>query len=361
MFPRKLFVPTTVLPLCRNGGKLLSTLAFRPNVHEIDTMTGPDDRTLGATADVIDALLWLCHLSAEQAERELIAKKVAKRTAKNLFAHSGTPISDTLKTVAELFNEASGKMLQLSGADLRHPPVMLRQLVERHKAAMRTRADLDAACAVFLSQDEAIDALKERVKKGLSLENCTVYVVSFTLHTLLPAVRWLCDQGVAKVRLFAGLESTALMLKSKRQVGLMMEQERHIQADFEPERAKGILPPVLRLPTAPTFHGYFVPDVVVCVSPFVWYPTFNAWKGSPKLEDMRTQMRVAGVTPPMLPEDDYTLNGYQQCHFQAFHEPNGDNAQFDKMAKKFKLYLDAHELQQRLDDEGKADKAKPAE
>ena len=324
-------------------------------------MIGPDDRTLGATADVIEALLWLCHLSAEQAERELIAKKVAKRTAKNLFAHIGTPISDTLKTVAKLFNEASGKMLQLSGPDLRHPPVMLRQLVERHKAAMRTRADLDAACAVYQSQGEAIDALNERVKKGLSLKDSTVYVVSFTLHTLLPAVRWFCDQGAAKVQLFAGVDETASALKSKRQTSLMREQAEHIYADFETDRAKGVLPPELRIPTAPTFHGYFVPGVVVCVSPFVWYPTFNAWKGSPKLEDMRTQMREAGVTPPMLPEDDYTLNGYQQCHFQAFHEANGDNTQFDKMAKKFKLFLDAHELHQRLDNEDKADKAKPAE
>ncbi len=286
-------------------------------------------------AGVIDGLLRLCRLTLDSAEEEIQTGTwaVHRNTAQKVFKkRDKMPDNKTLDKVAEYFNTKLPG-LGLKGEHLRRPPEVLRAVLAQPTAP-----------TVYGSQEEALDALKKRAKDGLVLKGHTVYVVSFTLHTLLPSVRWFCDQGAASVRLFAGLEETALQLNSRRQAGLMVEQRNHVKQDFAHDPVDEV-----RSPMPPTFQGYFVPDVVVCVSPFVWYPTFNAWKGSPKLEDMHTQMRETGVTPPMLPEDDYTLNGYQQCHFQVFHASGGDNTQFDRMAKKFKLYLDAHELRQRLD------------
>lgn len=301
---------------------------------------------------VVDALLWLTGTTPDGVATELRrSKNLDPRTIRKALACSAPVTEATLEAVAEHFNG----LLTLTGEDLCAPSPALQRLVDRFEEARRagsapvTGAPPGAAtraCAVHESQYRAFTALDQHLhERRIRLADRTVTLASFTLHTLLRPYLDNFVNGAWKARevvLYAGTAETATRSGSDRQRELIDNQRDELETDFARALRSRKLR-VVRHTAPPTFQGYLIPGVAVCVGLFAWFPTFFGLGEENRFGDLLDRMDAARVSRPEEHKGDVlTLNGHYMPHFQVFWEENGENADFRVLQEVFELYTDTH-------------------
>lgn len=306
---------------------------------------------------VMDVLLWLTGKNAAEFADELSRSKgIDSRTIEKALGCKGPVKDEKLKAVAEHFSakltgaaEHFGVPPALTADDLCKPPPALQRLADRFAEARRAApcprgaapGHGARACAVHESQQSAFKALEQHLReRNISLTDRTVTITAFTAHKLGDAVEQFIRVKPARaVVLYLGTERTTDQLKSDRQRELMSTQLATLEGEY-PGVLKSERLQVVRYGAPPTFQGYLIPGVAVCVGPYAWFPP-----PSRELEGKSSALRSwmnEGSASQKDRNDPFHLNGHLMPHFQVFWEEHGENAEFRVLQEAFELYTDTH-------------------
>lgn|GEM_PF-6241275 len=309
--------------------------------------------------EALDALRELCGLTEDAAIAALVDLIPHKNTRVALVRCASDVSPKTLKSAADFFNNLLP--LKLTAADLVDPPPLLQAVVRgaRARGAAPGAARAPAALAVHKSQNAALAALCDHPDLDrAALNGATVRVVAFTLDKLIEQVQavFLTELEIGHVELYLGCASVARDLRSARQQELIHELTGKIDKELAkhnegPPRGAGApREPVrgdkineYRYRCAPTFQGWLIPNVVVCVAQLGWFPAFLGRAGDDDVRRLKKRYEKKHIHTDN-PPDEHALNGWMMPHTQAFYVPGADNTDFLALQEQFQLFTDAHWL-----------------
>jgi hypothetical protein len=325
--------------------------------------------------NVIKALLKLSGLDEEEAELELRYEFKDTRTPDRVLKCKEPVAPGTLETVAIFFTKKLAP-LKLEAEHLVSPTPALRKIV--NAVLNPTPVNAIPAFTLYDSQDRALEKLKAHFPpEKHTLEENTVHLVTFTLDTLLDEVMdvFQKEYKAKQVHLYLGTAGTAEAIKSKRQKeliqDLMIAIDRKLSNDTSrrgdawkqlvnntpdqrlPVRTERVSE--FRFSAPPTFQGYYIPGVVVCVGWFGWFPTFDTCSSDTRVPSILSRYASKSIDLGNCEDDKFTLNGWQMPHVQAFNVPGADAA-YKILEENFKLFIEAHKLDVELRTEEAAKK-----
>lgn len=303
-------------------------------------------------AEIVSALFELCGVEQDARVDALAGYIPHQKTRAAVAACAGEISSKTLENVAKFFNEHWP--LKLTAAELVDPPELLLAVVR----GLLDRAPAPAV-AVHKTQNDALAALcaSPNLQRG-ALGKATVRVVAFTLDKLIEQVQdtFLTRLEIGAVDLYLGSASVAHDLQSTRQAELIHQLEKRIDDELtkhNDSKPSSTAPGAPRAPVrgsnineyryrcAPTFQGWLIPNVVVCVAPLGWFPTFHGIDNDPQADEIKERYKKKHIHPN---PDEHALNGWMMPHTQAFHVPGADNTHFCALQEQFLLFTDAHRV-----------------
>jgi hypothetical protein len=260
----------------------------------------------------------------------------------------GVPKPDLLAALAAYFTArlaGVGRKLTVTATDFADPSAEVRRLLDEHGTVQNQTRPLAPVRTVYDSQYAALDALGTHLLTAkVKLAQKRVSLATFTLHTLTRPYldnfvngKWKAES----VALYLGTGDTANQLKSARQAELIEDMQKELDRDFaDAQTAKRLT--VLRHSAAPTFQGYLIPEVAVCVGLLVWFPTFFETELTERTGELLNRMAEANVSRPRGKADSFTLNGHYMPHVQVFWDPKSDNEEFQILERTFRLFIDTH-------------------
>ena len=245
---------------------------------------------------------------------------------KDHWAKSDQELVEMVKAYRRLRGHVASNTQQLSDDELLAMVLKRKQLVER----VCTRV-----AWVYADKKDAEKAVVTELSSRQQ-EYETATVVDYSTHYALDLLRDLVKKVKVKtIRVILGSPAEAVRLETQRQAYLIDHMIRdELGTDYtNVELVRHNLPP--------SFTGFCVDDVVVCMCPYIWFPTFNDCDN--QREETRKLIRELSqdITFPANSTDRLTVNGHGMPHVVAFNSLPGTYSPYLELWRKFDLHVRA--------------------
>lgn len=194
------------------------------------------------------------------------------------------------------------------------------------------------SCPVFATQYEAEAEFFRRFERMTTPTPAAAALVDFSCHVVRPFIqRLLHGSRVGRLDVLMGTPEAARAVGSARQAALI---HHHKHSEFDTDLLTSGRVTLTQFSSPPTFRGFHVAGVAVCVGWYFWFPLCQGLDGGdPRVRSVLDDLAGHGIVPPKI-DDPYTLDGHDMPHLLAFR-PSDDapGSPYAALARVFDLHV----------------------